>query len=142
MEFANPEEINEQIYELLLSFRELYKEGVKEESADDVYQEIERNSEIAFNTLQSIFPNRPQTEVGHLKGTEGHSFEEIENGLQRLAQGLQWPEGSVNGKWTSTAANARECHDKVAHFMRNGLWPLTNVVRWVRIPPKSVELRY
>ena len=142
VEFANPEEINEQIHELLFSFRELYKEGVKEESADDVYQEIERHSEIAFNTLRSIFPNRPETEVGHLKGIEGHSFEEIEIGLRRLAQGLQWPEGSVNGKWTSTAANARECHDKVAHFMNYGLWPLTNIVRWVRIPSRSVELRH
>ena len=141
VEFANPEEINDQIHELLFSFRELYKEGVMEESAD-VYQEIERHSEIAFNTLQSIFPNRPEIEVGHLKGTEDHSFEEIENGLRSLAQGLQWPEGSVNGKWTSTAANARECHDKVAYFMKNGLWPLTNIVRWVQIASRSVELRY
>lgn len=142
VEFANPEEINEQIHGLLFSFRELYREGVKEESADDVYQEIEKHSEVAFNTLQSIFPNRPETETGHLKGIEGHTLEEIEDDLRRLAQDLQWPEGSVNGKWTSTAANAKECHEKVALFMENGLWPLTNIVRCVRCPSKSILLHY
>ena len=137
VEFASPEEINEQIHELLFNFRELYREGVKGESADDIYQEIEKHSEIAFNTLQSIFPNKPETEIGHLKGIEGATLEEIEDGLRRLAQGLQWPEGSVNGKWTSTAANAKECHDKVALFMENGLWPLTNIVRCVQSPSRS-----
>lgn len=139
VEFANPKEINEQIHELLFSFRELYRGGLEEEAADDVYQGIEKRSEIALNTLQSIFPNIPETEAGHLKGTEGHTFEEIESGLQHLAEGLRWPEGSVNGKWTSTAASARECHDQVAHFMQNGLWPLTNIVRCVRFPFPASE---
>ena len=133
VEFATPEEINEQIHELLFSFRELYREGVEAEGSDDLYRSIEKRSEIALTTLQSIFPNSPETEAEHLKGTAGHTFEQIESGLQRLAEGLTWPEGSVNGKWTSTATNARQCHDQVAQFMQNGLWPLTNIVRCAHI---------
>ena len=131
VEFANPEEINEQIHELLFSFRELYRERLEEETADDVYQGIEKRSEIALNTLQSIFPNRPETDAEYLKGTDGHTFEQIESGLRILAGDLGWPEGSINGKWTSTAVTAKECHEKVARFMENGLWPLTNIVRCV-----------
>lgn len=133
VEFATPEEINEQIHELLFSFRELYGEGLEAEGSDDLYRSIEKRSEIALSTLQSIFPNSPETDAEHLKGTRGHTFEQIEGGLQRLAEGLTWPEGSVNGKWTSSAIDASRCHDQVAQFMQNGLWPLTNIVRCAHV---------
>ncbi|CAD6572450.1 MAG: hypothetical protein ASARMPRED_005340 [Alectoria sarmentosa] len=100
VEFANPEEINEQIHELLFSFREVYRKGLEEATADDVYQGIEKRSEIALNTLQSIFSNRPETDAEYPKGTDGHTFEQIESGLRSLAGDLGSPEGSIYGKWT------------------------------------------
>ena len=133
VEFATPEEISEQIHELLFSFRELYREGIEAEGSEDLYRSIETRSEIALTTLQSIFPNSPETEAEYLKGTRGHTLEQIESSLKRLAEGLSWPEASVNGKWTSTATNAEQCHDQVAHFMQNGLWPLTNIVRYAHV---------
>ena len=87
-------------------------------------------------TLQSIFPDRREAQPEYLRGewggTSNLTFEEIEAELQSLAEGLSWPEGAVNGKWLSTAADAKECHKKVEKFMKDGLWPLTNVVRCVR----------
>ncbi len=110
--------------------------GLQDElsESDDKFRAIERESEIAMLTLQSIFPGRREAEPGYLRGewggTSNLTYEEIEAKLQSLADGLRWPEGASNGKWLSTAADATECHEKVAKFMEDGLWPLTNVVRY------------
>ena len=102
--------------------------------SDDDFQAIERESEIAMLTLQSIFPNRDEMKPEYLRGewggTPNLTGEEIEAKLQSLAEGLSWPEGAADGKWSSTATDATECHEKVAKFMEDGLWPLTNVVRY------------
>ncbi len=109
--------------------------GLKDElnESDDDFRAIERESEIAMSTLQSIFPDRLEAEPKYLRGkwggTSNLTCEEIEAELQSLAEGLRWPEGAADGKWLSTAADAMECHEKVAKFMEDGLWPLTNVVR-------------
>ena len=109
--------------------------GLKDELAesDDSFRAIERESEIAMSTLQSIFPGRPEANSDYLRGTWGGksnlTCDKIEAKLQSLAEGLSWPEGAADGKWLSTAADAIECHKKVAKFREDGLWPLTNVVR-------------
>ena len=109
--------------------------GLKEELAesDDSFRAIERESEVAMLTLQSIFPDLPEAQPDYLRGKWGGksdlTCEDIEAKLQSLAEGLSWPEGAADGKWLSTAADATECHEKVAKFMEDGLWPLTNVVR-------------
>lgn len=111
--------------------------GLQDEitDSDDKFRAIERESEIAMLTLQSIFPNRPEVKPNYLRGkwggTSNLTGEEIEAELQSLAEGLSWPEGASDGKWLSTAADAADCHEKVAKFMEDGLWPLTNVVRCV-----------
>ena len=110
--------------------------GLKEELGDsrDKLLAIKRESETALVTLQSIFPNRCEVKPEYLRGewggTSNLTCEKIEAELQSLAEGLSWPEGAANGKWSCTAANAMECHDKVEKFMEGGLWPLTNVVRY------------
>ena len=109
--------------------------GLQDEltESDDNFRAIERESEVALLTLQSIFPGRREAEPNYLRGKWGGksnlTCEEIEAKLQSLAEGLSWPEGAAEGKWVSTAADATECHEKVAKFMEDGLWPLTNVVR-------------
>ena len=134
-EYSTEEEIKEQIHELLYSYRRLYMPGLKEELAesDDSFRAIERESEVALLTLQSIFPGRPEAKPDYLRGKWGGksdlTCEDIEATLQRMAKGLSWPEGAAVGKWLSTAADATECHEKVAKFMEDGRWPLTNVVR-------------
>ena len=97
--------------------------------------EIEKQSNIALSTLQSIFPGRPESKPEYLRGawggTSNLAFEEIEDTFQSLAESLNWPAGAdlENGRWQSTAVTAEECRCKVAEFMEDGLWPLTNVVR-------------
>ena len=112
--------------------------GLKEELAEsddnnNNFRAIQRESETAMLTLQSIFPGRREAEPNYLRGEWGGNSNltcgQIEAELQSLAEGLSWPEGAADGKWLSTAADATECHEKVAKFMEDGLWPLTNVVR-------------
>ena len=109
--------------------------GLKEELAEsgDNFGALERESETAMLTLQSIFPGRREAEPNYLRGEWGGNSNlkcgQIEAELQSLAEGLSWPEGAADGKWLSTAADAAECRKKVAKFMKDGLWPLTNVVR-------------
>lgn len=135
VEYANPEEILEQLRELLFRYRQIYRPGLQEElsESDADYRDIEKKSELAFSTLQTIFPDCPEIEEGHLRGSWGgasdRTTQEIESDLQSLARDLQWPTGANNGLWHSTADNAEECYKKVEQFMEKKRWPLTNVVR-------------
>ena len=137
VEYANAEEIKAQLHELLFSYRHIYRPGLQEDLSQSPaeYLDIEKKSEVALSALQSIFPDCPEIEQEYLRGTWGgnsdRTFEEIESDLQALAQTLKWPAGAINGRWLSTANDASECHGKVAQFLENGLWPLTNIVRYV-----------
>ncbi|KAL8864708.1 MAG: hypothetical protein Q9198_009693, partial [Flavoplaca austrocitrina] len=133
VEYCNEAEINEQLHELLVSYRELYQPGIEKEleNNEQLYQEIEKKSTVAASTLQSIFPDHPEVTPNQMKDQSERAFERILQNLKRLASLIEWPADAKNGRWTATAASAAECHDKVAYFMKKGLWPLTNVVRYV-----------
>ncbi|KAL8647071.1 MAG: hypothetical protein Q9210_005769 [Variospora velana] len=130
-EYCNEDEIDDQLQELLFSYRELYQPGLGKELEDNEqqYREIERKSEIAFSTLQSIFPDCPEVTSEELQDNGDGAFKRILDRLRRLAKKIEWPSGAADGKWTATAASSAECHEKVTYFMQNGLWPLTNIVR-------------
>ena len=133
VEYCNEVEIHEQLHELLVSYRELYQPGIEKEleNNEQLYQEIEKKSTVAASTLQSIFPDHPEATPNRMKDQSDGAFEQILENLKRLASLIEWPADAKNGRWTATAASAAECHDKVAYFMKKGLWPLTNVVRYV-----------
>lgn len=95
------------------------------------YQLIEKKSEVALSTLQSIFPDNQVTTAQNLQDLAEGAFERLYKDLTLLATNLIWPEGAENGKWTSTAADVEDCNAQVALFMAQGLWPLTNIVRYV-----------
>lgn len=124
----NEAEIKQELHELLFNFRDYYRPGLNQELAeqDHEYREIERKSELALMTLESIFPGHPEVTEAFLLGP---SAETIEERLQELASRLPWPKGSKQGHWVSGATTPAACHKKVAEFMNNGLWPLTYVVR-------------
>ena len=133
VEYCNEAEIDEQLHELLVSYRELYQPGIEKEleNNEQLYQEIGKKSTVAASTLQSIFPDHPEATPNRMKDQSDGAFEQILENLKRLASLIEWPADAKNGRWTATAASAAECHDKVAYFMKKGLWPLTNVVRYV-----------
>ena len=123
--------------------------GSKAELSDpDIYQVAKRESDNAISTLQSIFPAWRETESDYLPGEWGGASDltcgEIEAELQILAKDLSWPTGAADGKWLSTAADAAECHQKVAEFIKHGLWPLTNIVRCAHDAhcPASYKIRF
>ncbi|MCJ1266316.1 hypothetical protein MMC22_006199, partial [Lobaria immixta] len=123
--------MEEQLEELLFSYRQPYQQGLQAELADSPseYQSLERQSEVALATLQSIFPGREETSPVYLQDTLDGAFCRILDTLKQLASELRWPPGAVDGKWVSTAKTAIECNEKVGLFMQEGLWPLTEVVR-------------
>ena len=133
VEYCNEAEIDEQLHELLVSYRELYQPGLAKEleGNEQLYHEIKTKSGVAASTLQSIFPDQTEVAPGHLRDEGEGVFERILNGLKRLASLIEWPSDAANGRWTATATSAMECHNKVAYFMQKGLWPLTNIVRYV-----------
>ena len=145
MIYSKDGEINEQIRELLITYRELFRPGLQNELSNtheeyvhelsnaNEYVHIQRRSRIAYETLQSIFPNEPDINAEVLGDWSEGALNRICNRLQVLAAGLDWPEGGLNGKWTSTAKTVKECHKKLAVFMNRGLWPLTDVVRYVSL---------
>ncbi|KAL8950134.1 MAG: hypothetical protein Q9222_003811 [Ikaeria aurantiellina] len=131
VEYCSQEETEDQLHELLYSYRELYQPGLQNDLKQhpELYDEIEKKSEVALSTLQSIFPESPEVTPAHLQSEEEDAFRRILDELKGLAKSISWPAGAVDGKWHATASNTAACHDQVALFMRQGLWPLTNVVR-------------
>ncbi|KAI4276084.1 MAG: hypothetical protein L6R38_005746 [Xanthoria sp. 2 TBL-2021] len=114
VEYCNETEIDEQLHELLVSYRELYQPGLEKEleNNEGLYREIETKSTVAASTLQSIFPDHPEVAPTQLRDQGEGAFERILHDLKRLASLIQWPSDAANGKWTATATSPSECHDK------------------------------
>lgn len=130
VEYCTETEIDDQIYESLISYRDLWRPGIEEEiiSAQE-FSIIEKKSGEAISILQSIFGDIEHLEPRRLQDFSQGALEKTYVELKALAKNLRWPDGAENGKWSSTAGDDRECQGKVGLFKEDGLWPLTNVVR-------------
>lgn len=127
VEYFREAEINEQLHELLWSYQQLFIiDKVTDVNARD-YEQMERESALALATLRGVFGSRAETEPAFLK--DKHAFDSILGQLKCLARMTQWPEGARDGKWSSTAETAEQCHDQTGEFMKEGLWPFTKIVR-------------
>lgn len=128
IEYLNKTEINEQLHELLWSYRQPFT--VKGEDIDqDDYAKMESESKVALDTLEGIFGNRAETNAKYLQDPADDAFDSILKQLTSIASSLKWPEGAHDGKWTSTAENAGECQEKTGTFMKGDLWPFIKIVR-------------
>ncbi|KAI4126304.1 MAG: hypothetical protein LQ338_003813 [Usnochroma carphineum] len=89
-EYCDQEEINNQLHELLTSYRELYQPGLDKELEDNeqLYREIRRKSEVAFVTLQSNFPDHPELTHSYLRDEAAGAFERILENLKRFAKNV------------------------------------------------------
>jgi len=129
VEYFNETEIDEQLHELLWSYRQFFTiEKETDVNARD-YEQMERESALAMATLRGVFGSRAETEPNFLQAKD--AFESILSQLKGLARAIQWPEGAKDGKWSSTAETAEQCHDQTGAFMKEGLWPFTKIVRSV-----------
>ena len=130
IEYLTEGEVTNQLHELLCSYQQLCKPRPSEIS-NEVRVHIEHESSVALKVLQSIFPHAKEVSPSVLRrSTTDKGFEIVLNGLKSLAKSLVWPAGARDGKWISTAANAKECNDNVGAFMENGIWPLIKIARY------------
>ena len=130
VEYLNLEEIDEQLDELVFSSRKLLSLDINEISENEL-ERLQKESELALRTLQSIFPNHSDLTRRYLEdGSEG-AEERISSDFKAHARRLAWPEGARDGHWSSTVDTAESCHSQVELFMGRGFWPLIKVVRYV-----------
>jgi len=131
VEYCTKREIDEQLQELLIDYREWWRPGLldgRSESGDELH-DIEKKSKCALDTIQNIFGEIPQTDPHRLKDFSDGAFASIYCDLSTLACDLKWPAGAENGTWATTALDVKECQKKVEIFKEKGLWPLTNIIR-------------
>lgn len=127
VEYLNETEINEQLHELLWSYRQFFTIDKETDVNARDYEQMERESALALATLRGVFGSRTETEPESLQAKD--AFDSILSQLKGLARAIQWPEGAKDGKWSSTAETAEHCHDQTGAFMKEGLWPFTKIVR-------------
>lgn len=131
VDYSDEKEIEDHLSELLYSYREPFANHKPQGDTDAEYLHLQKMSEDALSMLQSIFPNRRETAPEALKDfSTDDAFDRVLDGLKRLATNLTWPAGAEGGRWTSSADNVDQCQEKSALFMKDGLWPLVNVVRY------------
>jgi hypothetical protein len=127
VEYFNETERKEQLHELLWSYQQFFSIDKETEVTARDYEHMGRESALALATLKGIFGSRPETQPEFLK--DRVAFNSILRTLQDLANAIEWPKGSVDGKWWSTAETAERCHDQTGVFMKEGLWPFTKILR-------------
>ena len=124
--------INELVKELLWNYRKLYLPSVESgEVGAEEYQRYQRESDIAWSTLEAAFKHRPEFRPELLRDMSEGATDRITEKLIRWTEDIEWPGGDeyVNGIWISTAQTAEECCEKTAGFMRDRLWPFTKIIR-------------
>ena len=132
VEHLSPPEIDELIKELVWNYRKLYLPGVEDETIpEEEYQRYQRESELAWYTLEAAFKHRREFKQDLLRDMSDGAADKIIGKLISWTEDLEWPEGngSTNGVWKSTAETAEECCEKTAAFMQDRLWPFTKIIR-------------
>lgn len=124
------EHIKEQLNELLYDLRAFHEPGLLEQVSDgsDEYKALQRKSEVAFSTIESLFPDKEDASLESLLEQGSRTIQEIRNSLHALADAISWPDGFASGIWEATADSARECRQQISQFMENNFWPLIDRV--------------
>jgi hypothetical protein len=128
VEHLSQAEIEEHITELVWSYYQLYLPGVENDTPSKEYQQLQSKSERAQMTLEAAFGHRKEYSRDFLPKDE-ESVERVTRQIIGWTVDLDWPEGSRDGVWKSTAQTAEECCDKTAAFMKDKLWPFTKIIR-------------
>ena len=121
-------EIERVLSELLWSYRQLYLPIVQLASEED-YTRYARESAQAWSALEAAFGHRPGFREGQFRDVTEGSLERNTACLMEWSREIRWPDGVVNGRWSSTAESAEECCRKTQLFMRDQYWPFTKAIR-------------
>ncbi|MCJ1431481.1 hypothetical protein MMC27_000834 [Xylographa pallens] len=128
-EFLTSEEMALELKELLHDYRQAFRDGINDDTGPAEHELILRRSAVAISTLKSIFSAHNDVSEEVLQDKSPNAFDRILLYLQSLASSLAWPEGAVDGRWTTTADNVEEYQTKIASLNHAGLFPLIRVVR-------------
>jgi ABC-type dipeptide/oligopeptide/nickel transport system ATPase component len=132
VERLSEKEIHDLIGELVWSVRKLFLPGV-EKKATDEYVEIERESNLAWSSLNTAFGHRDEFSEKLFEDDNEEGLEQITSMLISWTKELEWPKGEGNDDggliWRTTAQDAIECGQKTEIFMKDRFWPFTKIVR-------------
>ncbi|MCJ1396677.1 hypothetical protein MMC18_009569 [Xylographa bjoerkii] len=128
-EFLTTEEIALELKELLHDYRQAFRDGINDDTSPAEYEEIRGRSDVAISMLQSIFSAYHEVSEEFLQDKSPNAFEHILRYLRSLVSSLTWPEGAVDGRWTTTANNVEEYRHEIEFLNQEGLFPLVKIVR-------------
>ena len=115
-------EIEDQIRELLWSYRQLYLPDLEANADQAEYERCQHESEVALSTLQSAFSDYEELE-GLLEEAKMDDSDAVSAQLIEWANALGWPDT------TATAENADQCSEITEQFMEDKFWPFTKTIR-------------
>lgn len=99
-----------------------------ETPADD-YARYARESAQAWSALEAAFRHKRELKEDLLRDQSEGALEKITELLVGWSKEIDWPEGSVNGTWVTTANTPEECCSKTDRFMQDRYWPFTKIIR-------------
>lgn len=128
-DFLTSDETKLELEELLYDYRSAFRDGLKDDTNIREYEETIRRSDLALSTFRSIFSTFDSVSEDFLRDTAPGPFEAILCHLQTLVSSLTWPEGVVDGRWTTTADSVDEYREEIGRLSHEGLFPLIKIVR-------------
>ena len=128
VEYLTQNQIEEQVRDLLFSYRLGYASDIK--STGEEYRRIQREARRAWSTLRAAFGHRKEFSEKFLSHELDGAFETAASKLIEWTRDIAWPKTEGNeGIWIATAENAKEYCDKTHKFMQDRLWPFTKIIR-------------
>jgi hypothetical protein len=124
--------IEELVRELVWNYRQMLLPAVESnEVTPEEYARLQRESDLAWSTLEAAFKHRREFRPEFLKDQSADAGDKIVDQLIHWTHDLEWPHGDSgeNFVWKSTAQTAEECCEKTSQFMQDRLWPFTKIIR-------------
>jgi hypothetical protein len=124
--------IEELVRELVWNYRQMLLPDVESnEVTPEEYERFQRESDLAWSTLDAAFKHRREFKPEFLKDKSAEAGDRIADQLIHWTHDLEWPHGDSgeNCVWKSTAQTAEECCEKTSQFMEDRLWPFTKIIR-------------
>lgn len=126
-------EIEEQLRELLWSYRNFHLWDLEKEGSDlrtlEAQQQLEKKAKIAWDTLNSAFGSSKELTEKYLQDKSDGAEERIHKQLKLWTDSLVWPADTDQNKWQGTAESVEEYEETVGQFLAGNLWPFIRVIR-------------
>ena len=137
------EEVKELLEELLRTFKLCFIPAFNDVDSIQEQNEIRDKSSKAWETLQSMFRDRPELTQAFLKQESTGEEASVLSTLQEWATAVlaKRPGGANTNTWSAAAMDVDDCTDKLDPFVRDpvdenlpSLWPFVRIIRLVMTP--------